>query len=224
MRNFVTAAFLAVLLLAPSAAAPVPKDMPTELEKLFGKPDDPTKLCGYKLDGTKLVITVPGKVEADSSVLTGAPRTRRQVTGDFEVEVGVSCYLSDGSSDGHAGVGLAIWSEETTFVMASRLHSPSLEKFTCTLSGRLDTPRDGSFASNGCDLLPSQASRVKLRREKGVVTVSLSMDNGEVWITLQSREFELPETVNVGVVAFNSLKAKLEVTCESLTVTPLGKK
>jgi len=70
---------------------------------------------------------------------------------------------------------------------------------------------------------PDAKARLRLRREKGTVSTWESQDDGKTWNKLTEAELKLPATVSAGVVAFNSLKAKMEVHCESLTITPLAK-
>ncbi len=227
MRPLTAATVLTALLLGPSAAAPVPREARVPpMEQLFGVPDDPTKSCDYRLDGRKLVLTVPGTVEAPATKLAGAPRTKKEVTGDFEMEVVVSYQLPDPPIDGHAGAGLAIWQDDARFALANRHHWRAGAGWTGGFDVHYKHP-GGNRISHGatCEGAgPDQPTRLRLRRQNDVVTTWESRDDGKTWKKLTEGELKLPATVNVGVVAFNSLKAKMEVTCESLTVTPLGNK
>ena len=228
MRRLALAALPIALLLAPGLAAPVPKEVRIPpMELLFGKPDDASKLCEYKLDGKKLIISVPGTVESPATRLAGAPRTKKEVTGDFEMEVIVSYKLPDPPVGAHAGAGLAIWQDDQRFALANRHHWPAGAMYMGGFDVHYEHP-DGARVSHGAALDagtgPDQKARLRLRRQKDVVSTWESRDDGKTWNKLTEAELKLPATVYAGVVAFNSLKAKMEVTCDSLTITPLGKK
>ena len=126
MRIIALGALPFALLLVSATAAPVPKEaLAPALEKLYGKPDVGADTCEFKLDGKKLIIVVPGGVESQAVKLSGAPRTKKEVTGDFEMEVSVSYKLPDPPVGAHAGAGLAIWQDDTRFALANRHHWPA---------------------------------------------------------------------------------------------------
>ena len=225
MLSFTAALFLS----GAVVAAPVPKEALTPpMELLFGKPFDPSKSCEYKLDGKKLVISVPGTVESPATRLEGAPRTKREVTGDFEMEIVVSYKLPDPPAGAHAGAGLAIWQDEQRFALANRHHWPAGAKYTGGFDVHYENPDGGARASHGAvldaDTGPEKKARLRLRRVGDTVSTSESRDDGKTWNKLTEAECKLPATVNAGVVVFNSLKAKMEVTCDELTIKPLPKK
>lgn len=228
MRRFALGCLPLALLLVSASAAPVPKEaLIPPMEHLFGKPDDASKSCEYKLDGKKLVITVPGTVESPATALKGAPRTKKEVTGDFEMEVILSYQLPDPPIGAHAGAGLAIWQDDQRFALANRHHWPAGAKYTGGFDVHYEHP-DGTRVSHGAvldaDTGPEKKTRLRLRRQKDVVSTWESRDDGKTWNKLTEAELKLPATVNAGVVVHNSLKAKMEVTCDSLIITPLGKK
>ncbi len=225
----IVSTIIGMLVVAVTAAAPVPKEALTPpMEVLFGKPFDPSKSCDFKLDGKKLVITVPGTVECPATKLEGAPRTVREVTGDFEMEVAVSYKLPDPPVGGHAGAGLAIWQDERRFALANRHHWPAGAKYTGGFDVHHENPDGGVQVSQGAaldaDTGPETKARLRLRRRGDTVSTWESRDDGKTWNVLTEGECKLPATVSAGVVAFNSLKAKMEVTCDELTIKPLGKK
>ncbi len=229
MRRFAPGFLPLALLLVSASAAPVPKEALTPpMELLFGKPDDASKSCDYKLDGKTLIITVPGTVESPATALAGAPRTKKEVTGDFEMEAVVSYKLPDPPIGGHAGAGLAIWQDDRRFALANRHHWPSGGvKYTGGFDVHYEHP-DGTRVSHGAvldaDTGPEKKARLRLRRQKDTITTWESRDDGKTWNKLTEAELKLPATINAGVVVHNSLKAKMVVTCDSLTITPLGKK
>jgi len=227
MRTFILGSLPVALLLASAAAAPVPKEaLVPPLEKLFGKPDVGADTCEFKLDGKKLIIAVPGSVESPATRLSGAPRTKKEVTGDFEMEVSVSYKLPDPPMGGHAGAGLAIWQDDSRFALANRHHWPAGNTWSGGFDVHYEHP-DGKRVSHGatCEGTgPETPARLRLRRQSDVVTTWESRDAGKSWNKLTESELKLPATVNVGIIVFNSLKAKMEVHCDSLTITPLGKK
>ena len=227
MRIF--SSIIALLVVAPLTAAPVPKEVLTPpMEVLFGKPFDPSKSCEFKLDGKKLILTVPGTVECPATKLDGAPRTKRAVTGDFEMEVVVSYKLPDPPVGGHAGAGLAIWQDEQHFALANRHHWPAGAKYNGGFDVHYENPDGGGRVSHGAvldaDTGPDAKARLRLRRQGDTVTTWESRDDGKTWNKLTEGECKLPATVSAGVVAFNSIKAKMEVTCDELTIKLLGKK
>ena len=212
---------------AAATAAPVPKEvLVPQLDRLFGKPDVGAGSCGFKLDGKKLVIAVPGTVEAPATKLAGAPRTKMEVTGDFEMEAILWYKLPDKPAGAHAGAGFAVWQDDRRFALANRHHWPAGDKWAGGYDVHYEHP-EGKSVSHGStcgENGPETPVRLRLRRQNDTVTTSESRDGGKTWNKLTESELKLPAAVNVGVVAFNSLKAGMEVHCESLTVTPLGKK
>lgn len=230
MRRFALAAFGLLplaLLVVPLAAAPVPKESLTPpLERLFGKPDDPSKSCEYRLDGKTLVIAVPGTVDSPAVKLAGAPRTKKEVTGDFEMEAVLRYKLPDPLIGGHAGAGIAIWQDDKRFALVNRHHWSEGAKYAGGFDVHYEHP-EGARVSHGAVLDaaigPDAKARLRLRRHKDTVTTWESHDDSKTWIKLTEAELKLPATVSAGVVAFNSLKAKMEVHCESLTIAPLAK-
>ncbi len=226
MRKSALGSLAFALLLVSATAAPVPKEaLVPPLEKLYGKPDVGADTCEFKLDGKKLIIVVPATVEASAVKLSGAPRTKKEVTGDFEMEVSVSYKLPE-TKNGHAGAALAIWQDDSRFALANRHHWPAGNSWSGGFDVHYEHP-EGKQVSHGatCEGTgPETPARLRLRRQGDVVTTWESRDAGKTWNKLTESELKLPATVNVGVVAFNSLKAKMEVHCDALTITPLGKK
>ena len=219
--------FPLIFLFASATAAPVPKEALTPpMDRLFGKPDVGKDTCEFKLDGKKLIIAVPGSVESTAVKLAGAPRTKKEVTGNFEIEVVISYKLPDPPMGAHAGAGLAIWQDDSHFALANRHHWPAGNAWSGGFDVHYNHP-DGNAVSHGATCQgtdPNTPGRLKLRRQGDKVTTWESRDDGKTWNKMTEADLKLPETVNVGVVAFNSLKAKMEVHCESLTITLLGKK
>ena len=226
MRTLALGSLLSALLLLSATAAPVPKESRSApLELLYGKPDVGADTCEFRLDGTKLIISVPASVESPATRLAGAPRTKKEVTGDFEMEVSVS-YKLPVTKNGHAGAGLAIWQDDGRFALANRHHWPAGNAWSGGFDVHYEHP-EGKRVSHGatCEGTgPETPARLRLRRQGDVVTTWESRDAGKTWNKLTESELKLPATVNVGVVAFNSLKAKMEVHCDALTIAPLGKR
>ena len=226
MRTTGLGTLASALLLVAATAAPVPKEaLVPPLEKLYGKPDVGADTCTFKLDGRKLIIAIPATVEASAVKLSGAPRTKKEVTGDFEMEVSVSYKLPDPPMGAHAGAGLAIWQDDSRFALANRHHWPAGNSWTGGFDVHYEHP-DGkrvSHGGGGCEGIGPETP-ARLRRQSDVVTTWESRDAGKTWNKMTESELKLPATVNVGVVAFNSLKAKMEVHCDAMTITPLGMK
>src|SRR5438046_9849061 len=86
MRNAVALGSALSLFGLLAAAAPVPKETnEQQLARLFGTPVDPNKDCEFAFDGKKLTVRVGKGDHAlhTTGPRTGAPRTLREVEGDF---------------------------------------------------------------------------------------------------------------------------------------------
>ena len=122
---------------------------------------------------------------------------------------------------------MAVWQDDARFALANRHHWPSGAKYTGGFDVHYEHP-EGKQVSHGAvldaDTGPDKKARLRLRRQNDVVTTWESRDEGKTWNKLTEAELKLPKTVNVGIVCFNSLKAKMEVYCDAMTITELGKK
>lgn len=90
MRNAVALGSALSLFGLLAAAAPVPKETnQQQVVRLYGTPVDPNKDCEFAFDGKKLTVKA-GKGDhalTTTGGRTAAPRTLREVEGDFTVEV-----------------------------------------------------------------------------------------------------------------------------------------
>lgn len=227
MARFALAGIAGFVLFGGVFAAPVPKEvLAPPLESLFGVPFDPSQSCTYKLDGKKLVFGIPKTVESPAIKLSGCPRTKREVSGNFELEAVVWYILPDPPAGAHAGAGIAIWADDVNFALVNRHHWPSGKKWAGGFDVHYENS-DGNHVSHGAtaDGVDERTpARLKLRRVGDSISTYESRDNGKTWNKLTEADHKLPLTVNAGLIAHNSLKAKMEIHCESLTITPIAKK
>ena len=111
---------LSVVLSSVAVAAPVPKQIGTDAEKLFGTPTEP-KDCSItfnKSDKSLTLVAVPSPDQpaknATSQHVLWSPRTGRQVDGDFDVTVTITLPEQ---KDGNLTAGLYASYGEKDFVL-----------------------------------------------------------------------------------------------------------
>lgn len=225
---------LAVVLLLASAAAaaPVPNNAAEteKITKLFGTPVDSDKDCRFRLDGEKLTITVPDKPHDLDPPLgaVSAPRTARDLKGDFVVRVKVVCKPPDNPNpaDGKAGeytAGLVLYGDKEHAVrmdIARRVvaNGPG-ESQVQTRTWQVGAS-SGSATSDG-RATPTTPLWLRITRRGNTVSSAYSHD-GENWNTFSNHTGELPAALKVGVMAAHSCDTGFTATFEGFAVEPLA--
>jgi len=210
------------------SAAPVPKEKTSSLEKLYGEPEDPAKMCEYRLDGRDLVVRVSDKLDASAAGFKNAPRTKLSVNGDFEAMVSVKYFstvdpLGD-KANGHIGGGIAVWESEEVFMLVNRHHWPSPgAKNGSNWSGGFDIHgvSGGTVTSHGAtceEVPPEKVTLIKLKRVKDTFITSESRDDGKTWKEMTRTEHGFKKELNLGLLVYNVSHQKCTVIFSNFEV------
>ncbi len=229
-----------LLALAPLAvAAPVPKESEVEkIKKLFGEIVDPDKDCKFKLDGDKLLVTMPGgkrydyrderlpgRQAGEQKPVTNCPRVLREVEGDFVVTVRASATLPDDpkAADGkmpEAGAGIFITDAD------KRVWRAGMHDFDLTGKGRkLMAIIPGSHGPAGFPLTANKSGAslyTRLTLQNGKLSVEFSGD-GKEWQGGISLSMDKNEKRKVGVYGFSNSTTDTTVTFSEFEVKPIKK-
>jgi hypothetical protein len=212
-----------------ASAAPPPKESPeNKLRRLFGAPFDPEKDCNFTLDGNQLKIKVAGTphrftpgYETETSL---APRTKQQITGDFDLRVVVVSVTPPGAKTDGLGMtagGLFIATDADKFVTLSRYTTRADDGDGANPQFLLQhylPDTNGSNLSAEPEELKGKPVHLRLVREKNKVTGYTSAD-GKTWAMKGVQNYAWPETVSVGVFASHGVNHAVEGVFEGLTVT-----
>jgi hypothetical protein len=229
-------AVFAALLVAPVAAAPIPKeDDAARLRRLYGVPVDPDKDCTFEMVGEKLRIKVPGKHHSlhPNPGLFNAPRVAKEVEGDFSATVRVAFPIrpspgpeADQHAQAFATAGLVAWAEDGETVRLVRkeyrLRVRQGECFDRTWSWV--GPKKGkgyNGFSSAFDVKGSESGWVRLGRSGQKLTAAYSRD-GKEWTADSSAdgvELGWGGKVKVGLIAENGYSAAFEAVFDEYTLT-----
>ena len=228
----ITAVLLVLASLA--VAAPVPKESEAEkIKKAFGEIVDPDKDCKFKLDGEKLVLTMPGgkrydywdeklpgKPSEQEKPITNCPRVLREAEGDFVITVRVTAALPKDpeAAEGkmaEAGAGLFIMNDKQR-VWRSGMHDFAMPGKDRNLMAIIP----GSHGPAGFQLTagkPGAGLYVRMKRQAGKLSPEFSGD-GKKWQGGITMTVDKEEKVKVGVYGFSNSKADTTVTFENFSV------
>jgi regulation of enolase protein 1 (concanavalin A-like superfamily) len=235
-------AFVLFALTPLAVAAPVPKESETEkIKKLYGEIVDPDKDCKFKLDGEKLLITMPGgkryeywdldekppwNQANDWKALTNCPRVLREIEGDFVVTVRAYASLpkepkpAEGTL-AEAGAGIIVVNDK------GRVWRAGTHDF---LSGKgqrdLMAIIPGSHGPSGFELTPgSEGVGLDMRFVRQGDRIRLEHTNdGKKWFGGFSTAVDKEGKLKVGVYGFSNSKSDTTVTFEKFEVKPVEKK
>jgi hypothetical protein len=225
-----------VLLLVPLAAlaAPVPKETDEQkLAKVFGTPVDPNKDCEFAFDGKTLTVKAGKGDHAlhTSGGRTAAPRTLREVEGDFTVEVAAApgprpagaMPAMEGRGLKFHSQGLLLWVDDRTFVRLEHAHLDRLNGMTAAYaSWELfkdgEWVRAGSLADGVLD--DAKPTRLRLTRKGNEVRGAWSQDGGKTWTGMEALTLELKAKVRVGVIVNHNTDSPFSATFEDFSVSP----
>lgn len=197
----------------------------------WGKAIDPTGKCDVALVGGKLKMTLPAGVydhwfgRPDAKARFNAPRVLREVTGDFTATVKVTSPLQGKArdDDGYAAAAGLI-------ALASDLHYLRLERngfvpssqpgvnlsWTPPLYDR-DAKRVSTWRSGKQGMFKDEFTWLRMKRTGQKFYCAFSHD-GEKWTDLPETETELPETIELGVLAITYSAAPLVAEFEEFKV------
>lgn len=226
----------AALVLAASlvaAAAPVPKETAEQkLARVFGTPVDPNKDCTFDFDGNKLTIKA-GKGDHALHVAQmrmAAPRTLKEVEGDFVAEVKASAEHPTAAKPALASrnflfhsQGLLLWADDKNYIRFEQARMDALDG-TVTNYVSYELFKGGEWSRAGStqdgELDPAKPTRFRLARKGAAVTGAFSTDDGKTWTDLPALALDLKAKAQVGVVANHNTDTPFTATFEDFTVTP----
>ncbi len=235
MRNVVVLGAVLSLFGPLTAAAPVPKETSEQqLARLFGTPVDPNKDCAFAFDGKKLTVRAgKGDHAMSTGGRTAAPRTLREVEGDFTVEVTAAPgERPPEAKPAMAGrglkfysQGLLLWVGDGTFIRFEHAHVDRLNgKVDTYASWELFTDgewtRAGSLADGALD--DAKPTRLRLARKGNAVRGAWSQDGGTTWKELEALNLDLKAKVRVGVIVNHNTDSPYSATFEGFSITPAG--
>jgi hypothetical protein len=225
---------VALLASAGVVAAPVPKDDDaSRMARAYGVVVDPDKDCKFELNGDALRITVPGTPHTlnhhDRRRLKletlNAPRTWKEVTGDFTATVRVSFKLraderflieSGGAKRlPSSGAGLVVWDTTLNYTVFSRDECSAEGKVTGEyLCYRVGPKGTGATHTR---LTPGDSAYLRVTR-KGQSSESEYSEDGKKWERLDAVEVMWGEMVKVGVFAHTESKHGFSVVLDEYTL------
>jgi hypothetical protein len=228
---------LAVAAALLAAAAPVPKgaDEPRRIEKLFGTPVDPDGDTTFRLAGDKLTVRLSDQLHDFSNELVNrrnAPRTAREVGGDFAARVKVACKLP-GETVLRRGLraeyaaGLVAWAGETHGVrldVARVLYDPTdagAARHPNRITARGWAPgRGAGMLMPGDKFDPTVPVWLRLTRRGTGFEFAHSHD-GTRWHQAGAfGEMAPAGPLKVGVIASHTTAAGFEATFEGFVIEP----
>lgn len=224
---------LASLALALDAPTEGPTDNSAKISGV-GTVMDPAGDCRVAGNAERLVIAIPGSDHALATEQNrmNAPRVLQEVSGDFSVEVTVSGTYPKNAGTvvperlPFQGAGLLLWVDARTYIRLERaqvraeVEGSSEYAFYPSWELRVEGKplRMGGGSDPG---LTASPTTLRLTRTGNKVTAAIS-DDGVTWRELDPLIVNLPEKVQIGVVAGHNTTAPFETTFEKYHFTPLG--
>lgn len=201
----------------------VPKAPPPQPPE-WGEQTDPDHDCSFREEGDALTISVPGAPHDLSAEMgrLNAPRTLREVTGDFTAEVTVAGNFQPAAPSTipnrlpYNGAGLLLWHDASNYIR--------LERGTVFRDGRRETyataeqRRDGRMGVTAGGPAGDQPTLLRLERRGNVVTASYRDGDGP-WRPFAPLTVAYPAAVRVGVAAVNSSSQPFRPQFEGFRVT-----
>lgn len=224
-------AVFAAMLVAPVAAAPVPKeDDAARMRRIYGTPEDPDKDCTFKMVGDKLRIEIPAKHHSmnPNPGFMNAPRVVGEVEGDFTAVVRVTFPIrpapgpkADEDFNKFATGGLVAWvsDEENCQVLRREqdVNGKPREKFVRCLRLRNYTGVSVGGIGPAVQDWPD-AGYLRLTRDGKKLRAAHSRD-GKEWKEHDAVEAGWGGKVKVGLIAENGYNAPFEVTFDEYKLT-----
>jgi regulation of enolase protein 1 (concanavalin A-like superfamily) len=226
-----TAVFLLVPLAA--AAAPVPKETnEQQFARVFGTPVDPNKDCEFAFDGKKLTVKVGKGDHAlhTTGPRTAAPRTLREVEGDFTAEVtaapGARPADAKPAMEGRMlkfySQGLLLWVDDGTYIRFEHAYIDRLNGMVSTYAS-WELFKDGEWVRAGKlddgQLDDAKPTRLRLTRKGNEVRGAWSQDGGKTWKELEAMTLDLKAKVRLGVIVNHNTDSPFSATFEGFSIT-----
>jgi regulation of enolase protein 1 (concanavalin A-like superfamily) len=215
---------LLLVLPALTVAAPVPKGTEADrLRRLFGTPVDPDGECKFLLDGARLRITVPNSPHMldPGRRVTNAPRTAREVEGDFTATVTARLIQpARGAGQPVFEVGLVVWHDEQNFAKIGRSLRFQGEgvQIGGTGAGTVAGRQQFGWGMGGAGY-DTENVALRATRTGNTIKMAISKD-GKHWIAMPAVTDAYPAKVTVGVYVAHSGGVPFTGEFEDFTVTP----
>ncbi len=215
-----------------------PVGRPSRAAVAWGTFSNPEGDSDVQVDGQRIVIRVPPG-HRDLAVETApvlAPRLLRQVTGDFDADVGVEALPEPGPPLGQRsfrGAGILLWQDERTYV---RLESatyrvrPSATPYAALqLAGEiryalLEARKDGKVAGrySPADVRLGEGP-VELRlQRRGRTLLGLVRQAGGEWRQVGKLDLDLAPSLEIGLAAVNIARSDLRIGFDGFRVAAVG--
>jgi regulation of enolase protein 1 (concanavalin A-like superfamily) len=216
MFRLLLISFLACLLVGPGFAE-------EKTVKGWGTVVDPGGDCKITEDKGKLTITVPKThhdlTYTENFTKLNAPRILQEVKGDFVLQVKVHTFAlpeANTSSSGQVSFissGLLVWKDDKNFIRLERAaegSSPApfiwLERF-----------QDGKAVTQQGKPVSEKDINLRVKRSGNKLTFSIS--EGGNWEDIHTEEVELPQKLQVGVLAINTTTKVFPAKFEGLKLS-----
>lgn len=210
--------------------APVPKESPAEkLQRIYGQPEDPDKVCQFALQGLNLRVTAAAGLRGlnPGRNLINAPRTLKPIEGDFRATLRL---MRDKVTDGadradeiytpSGGGGLILWHDEYTHLRLSRSQwigeNGGEPRTTYNLRGSLEKAELVTQQQN-TDKAQHDPVTFRLQREGNKFSASYSAD-GKRWTDFDTVEVAYPRILYIGVYVAHNFNKPLVVEFEPLSI------
>lgn len=196
--------------------ATVPEPQPTanttHRESTWGPLSGEAGDCSVQVDGTGLVLTVPGTLHVLSPELgsLNAPRLLTRTLGDFTAKVRVQGRILPGTEPlkqlpfTFHGAGLLIWQDEGNYLRFERIGMYSAVERKKLNQVLVELCKNGKTASTSARDVRDSDVLLRMERRGSEIRCSYSPDDGKTWLDVRRLNASFPAEVNVGVTAGNA--------------------
>ncbi len=152
-----------------------------------------------------------------------APRLLQEVTGDFDVQVKVSGVIDAGATsavtgrNAFQGAGLVVWIDEKNYLRFERIQAL---RGPVTFTGASFEERNGgSLVTFGDPTQHPLGDTATLKLERRGNVLSAFVKDNDQWVLFKKAPVEMPEKLEVGVLAGHNTSSSLTAEFEDLRIT-----
>ena len=190
----------------------------------WGEVVDPDKDCQIRVDGRKVVVTVPDAAHDFAGELKrwNAPRILTEVKGEFIIDVKVSGEFkpTEGSNietrRGYNGAGILLIKDKNNHL--------SLQRGAVNLDGKIrhylnfELRKDAELATSLYEIdLEDAATYLRLER-RGQKVYGMGSKDGINWKSYDPIDVDFPEVLTAGVEVINSSKSVFSCAFEDFAI------
>jgi regulation of enolase protein 1 (concanavalin A-like superfamily) len=189
--------------------------------KGWGTVVDPDSDCKISDDKAKLTITVPGGhhnlTYREDFTKLNSPRILQNAKGNFVLQVKVQAFpipeMRSLIGISFTSAGLLVWQDSKNFIRWERATvGESLERFVW-----MERFQDGKSVS--FEMKPVGKKDINLRVTRSGNKLTFSVDEDGKWNDVRTEEVELPQSLQVGVLAINTTTDAFSPQLEGLKLT-----